>query len=183
MKAINTIVIAVAAAATVLGSAAAANAAPRDGSRTGERHYRMDPEQRAQFARKRLDREASMLEIKASQQATWDVYAAARLELMKGFMDAKPAAADVDAATLARQRAERAQTAAQGLAKLADATAKLQAVLSDEQRKTFDRLSRAFGHGRDCSGHDFGMGDYRGYRSDKGGNQPKSNAAPANPAR
>lgn len=107
-----------------------------------EQHQRLDPEQRAKFARRYLDREAAMLEIKASQQSAWDAYAAAKLELMTGFDSAKPLPPDADAAAIARRNADRAADLAQRLGKLADTTEKLRAALTDDQRKVLDRMAR-----------------------------------------
>jgi len=77
-----------------------------------------------------LDQLAERLEIKASQEATWQGFSAAFREAMSaGLADrvrATTASADADAAALARRQAERAEEHAQRLARLADATAKLQ---------------------------------------------------------
>ena len=120
-----------------------------------DQHHGMDADQRTRFARQHLEREAGMLEIKASQQGAWDAYAAAKLDLMAGFDKLKPLPEDADAAAIAQQRAERAEAAAQSLAKLADATAKLQAVLTDDQRKVLNRLVRNHWHGDDMH-HEMG---------------------------
>jgi hypothetical protein len=170
-----------AAAALTLAVAFPVVAAANPARHDDRQHQRMDPEQRAQFVRRHLDREASMLEIKASQQAAWDAYAAARLDLMASFDKMKPPAADADAATIARQRADRAEAAAQGLAKVADATARLQATLGDEQRKVFDRLARGHWHGHDGH-HPFDMNGQRPHGPASGPGMPKSPATPAAPA-
>ncbi len=55
----------------------------------------------------------------------------------------------LDAASRARHRADRAAGIAQELGKLADATEKLQAVLSDNQRALLNRIGQRhhrFGH-------------------------------------
>jgi len=138
--------------AAVAGALALVLASPvavlaREGGDSCDRHHHLDPEQRARFAGKHLDREAAMLEIKASQQAAWDAYAAARLDLMASFDHARPPA-DADAASLAHRRAEQASALAARLNALADATDKLQAVLGDDQRKVLDRIAHMHPHDR-----------------------------------
>lgn len=88
-----------------------------------------------------------MLEIKASQQSAWDAYAAAKLDLMASFDHSRPPA-DADAATLAHRHADQANALAAKLSAVADATDKLQAVLSDDQRKVLDRLAQRHPHDR-----------------------------------
>ncbi len=104
----------------------------------------------------RLDRMAARLEIKASQQAAWADYVKAR-ETMMGNHPVRPAA-DADAATIMRSRAEFAAGMAQKLALMSDATAKLQAVLDENQQKTLNQMARRGGH-RGGHGHhgDAGM--------------------------
>lgn len=117
----------------------------------------MSAEDRQAMAKKHLEREAAALEIKASQQPAWEAYSAAKLDMLSVFGTMGPAkpAVDADAAALARQHADHAAVIAQKLSVLADATAKLQAVLSDDQRKVLNRVSQhpGFAHG----GHDFRM--------------------------
>ena len=92
----------------------------------------------------RLDEAANRLEIKASQQKAWQAYTKS-LEAMAAHPDKHPAE-DADAATIARFHADIASQMAAKLQKVADATAKLQAALTPEQRKTFDQMARHFGH-------------------------------------
>jgi hypothetical protein len=98
-----------------------------------------------EMVQRRLDSAAARLEIKASQQSAWQAYAAAVKDLadVEG-LPPKPAT-DADAATLARQRAERASAHARKLSAVADATAKLQGVLSTEQRDVLTELARNTG--------------------------------------
>jgi hypothetical protein len=105
----------------------------------------------------RLDRVANRLEIKASQQSAWDSFAKA-VSAMPAMSIKRPDG-DADAATLARFRADRAAAFAAKLAQVADATAKLQAILTPEQRKTLNQIAQHFGHhGRRWGngGHGFG---------------------------
>jgi hypothetical protein len=99
-------------------------------------------QERQQCVRKHLDREAMMLEIKASQQSQWDAYAAARLDLTNFAGAERAESGDSDAAALVRKRADRTMAFAQKLATLADATEKLQAVLNQDQRHVLDRIAR-----------------------------------------
>jgi len=91
-----------------------------------------------------LDRMAQRLEIKASQQAAWTAYTKT-VESLFGSRPARPAA-DADAATIVRMRAQMTAARAQKLNRLADATATLQAALDPDQRKTLDEMVRQFGY-------------------------------------
>lgn len=111
----------------------------------------------------RLEKMAARLEIKASQQAAWADYVKAR-EAMMGSRPMRPAA-DADAATIMRSRAEFAAGMAQKLALMSDATAKLQAVLDENQQKTLNQMARRggkfgrhghHGHQRDGMKHGWG---------------------------
>jgi hypothetical protein len=118
------------------------------------------------WAKKHLDKEASMLEIKASQEAAWDAYAAAKLDLMNSFgsMMKEGHHDDGDAATMARKHAEHATQIAQKLTALADATEKLQAALSEDQRKVLNRIAHHH-HGFGEHGfhhHGFGGHEHQG---------------------
>jgi LTXXQ motif family protein len=86
---------------------------------------------------------AKRLQINAAQQEAWTAYANT-VQSTFGDRAAKPAA-DADAATIVRFRAERAARHAQKLTQLADATARLQDALSPEQRKTLDEIVRSRG--------------------------------------
>lgn len=104
--------------------------------------HEFNQQDRTAWIKHRLDREAAMLEIKASQESAWEAYAAAAQDLAKAYSEPKLAPAEVDAATIMRLHAEQAAAFAQRIGKLADAAAGLQAVLSDDQRKVFDRIVR-----------------------------------------
>lgn len=144
----------------------------------------------SQHVQAHLDRLAERLEIKASQQAAWQKFSAAFKETAANhvMLDHAPLAgnmgADADAATLARRRAERAEQHAQLLARLADATAALQASLSADQRLVFNEVARHYaaehgmgpmahwGHGYGMyehhDGHCSGPGMGHGYDDDDG---------------
>jgi len=109
---------------------------------------------RQEWVRAKLDRDANRLEIKASQQAAWQDYAGARKALAE--MTFHRPAPDADAATIAKARADRAADAARKLAVLADATTKLQGVLSPDQRKTLDQIVHKghHRHGRQAWRHE-----------------------------
>lgn len=101
--------------------------------------------ERARATRLELDREAARLEIRASQMSAWSGYARA-VAAMSGEPPrderASMRADDAGAAQLTRQRAQRAQAMAQRLAQIADATGKLEAALSPEQRQVLDQIVR-----------------------------------------
>ncbi|MGA7751160.1 MAG: hypothetical protein WCA63_13575, partial [Gallionella sp.] len=92
----------------------------------------------------KLDKLAGRLEIKASQQATWEAYAKSVEMLAEGH--AKKPNEDADAATISRYRADKAAEFAKKLATIADATAKLQAVLTEDQKTIFNQALRRFSH-------------------------------------
>jgi len=107
----------------------------------------------------RLSSLAERLEIKSSQQATWEEYAKSVEALAE--QSSKRPNDDADAATLSRYRADKATDFAKKLNVIADATAKLQKVLTEDQRKIFNQVSQHFfhkhhgGHGNNpWQGHD-----------------------------
>jgi hypothetical protein len=124
------------------------------------------------WEKKRIDKEAGMLEIKASQETAWEAYAAAKLDLAAffGTMMKPVAAEELDAAATARKHAEHATEIAQKLAKVADATDKLQAVLSEDQRKVLNRISQHHEF------HHHGFGHHEEH--DGAQHQPKKTAKP-----
>ncbi|HKQ31368.1 MAG TPA: Spy/CpxP family protein refolding chaperone [Burkholderiales bacterium] len=91
----------------------------------------------------RLDKMAARLQITPAQQTAWTQYRNA-VEAQVGTPSAPPAA-DADAASVVRWRAQRASDAARKLNVVADATATLQAVLSSEQQKTLGDIVRREG--------------------------------------
>jgi hypothetical protein len=112
-------------------------------------------QERQAWVKNHIDKEAARLEIKASQQSLWEAYAAAKLDLIDSFGPGmKPSDTDdLDAATVAHKHAEHAAEIAQKLSKLADATDKLQAVLSEDQRKVLNQIVKHPGfHHRDHPG-------------------------------
>ena len=139
-------------AAALLGSAVLVTTVPASAQPYGEGHRgprmsQMTEADRAQMRERmqarinqRLDRLASRLEIKASQQDAWQAYRTT----ITSTLQARPQrpARDADAATLMRYRADRAQMRAQRLVTLADATAKLHAVLEPQQQKVLDEVVR-----------------------------------------
>jgi len=104
----------------------------------------MKSERMHELIKARLDKLAERLEIKSSQQGAWE-------EFTKAFeppaeRNIKKSDENADAATVARNRAERAGEVAKRLNRIADATAKLQAVLTEDQRKILNQVSRRFMH-------------------------------------
>lgn len=116
--------------------------------------------------KQRLDRMAARLEIKASQQDAWSAYRQAR-ESMIASMPQFPAK-DADAATITRFRADMAKRRADHMTVMADATAKLQAVLEPDQRKVLDEMARRGGGRGQGHGGPRGFGPQRG----EGGGHP-----------
>lgn len=98
----------------------------------------------------RMDRLAQRLEIKASQQAVWEGFAKSIETLPE--LKAKIPADDADAATIARYHADRAAEMAGKLTKIADATSRLEAALTPDQRKVLDQTAQLFIHHRHGGG-------------------------------
>jgi hypothetical protein len=126
-------------------------------------HYdqkQMNPERMHEHMKARLDKLAGRLEIKSSQQAVWEEYAKS-VEMLAERNMKKPGD-DADAAAISRYRADRATEFARKLTRIADATAKLQTALTEDQRKVLNQASRRFlhkGHGAERNGHEW---DQRG---------------------
>jgi LTXXQ motif family protein len=132
--------VAVAAAALSLGVSAFAAPHGPDGHAALEQHF-------AHHLDKQLNELGARLEIKASQEASWQGFRAAFIDLMTPAHRAepgKPESGVPDAATLAKKHAEMAADHAQKLAKVADATAKLQSELSPEQRLVLNEAAHRF---------------------------------------
>jgi Skp family chaperone for outer membrane proteins len=92
----------------------------------------------------KLDKLAARLEITSSQQPVWEEFAKS-VESRAG-LDIKKPGEDADAATISRFRAERANEFSKKLARIADATAKLQTALDENQRKILNQVSHRFLH-------------------------------------
>jgi hypothetical protein len=109
---------------------------------------RMNPEQFHERMHERmqvrLDKLAQRLEIKTSQQAVWEDFAKSFETLAE--RNAKIPGKDADAATIARFRAEQASDFARKLTRVADATAKLQAVLTEDQRHILNQTAQQMLH-------------------------------------
>lgn len=119
----------------------------------------------------RMDRLAQRLEIKASQQAVWEDFAKS-IETLPDNAAKKPGD-DADAATIARYHADRAAEMAGKMNKIADATAKLEAALTPDQRKILDQTAQHFLHHRHDAGfehHGMDRGEmYHGQDRDEHG--------------
>jgi hypothetical protein len=114
---------------------------------------------RQSMLRARLAKVAERLEIKSSQQGAWQAYA----RTVESIFDNQTKRPDVnvDAATIARYRADVAADRARKAAQIADATAKLQEVLTPDQRQTFNQIVQRAHH----RGH---HGERHGQRGDQG---------------
>lgn len=101
------------------------------GDRMMERHERI---------KARLERLEGRLEIKPSQQAAWAEFqeSVEKLPMKKIGRPGK----DADASEIAKFRADRAKVMADRFSRIAETTARLESVLSDNQRKIFDEASR-----------------------------------------
>ncbi len=142
-------------------SAAAEKAPASAASMSGEPAQRFTKHLQAH-----LDELAARLEIKASQEPAWQAFSATYRDVVSALVAQRQAAAsstaELDAAGLARRRADWAAENAQKLERLAQATAKLQQALSPEQRLVLNEVARRFAqehfahgpmHGRGFEGH------------------------------
>ena len=130
----------------------------------------MTPEKLHEHMKARLDKLAGRLEIKASQQAAWEEFA--KSVGMMAEQNVKKPSDDADAAAISRYRAEKATEFAKKLTGIADATAKLQKVLTGDQRKILNQTARHFlhkdhgwshrSHGMDREGHEHEMDQHGG---------------------
>jgi hypothetical protein len=123
-------------------------------------HEQMSSGKMHEFMKSRLEKLAARLEIKSSQLAPWDEFAKS-VELLSEKHVKEPGL-DADAATVMRYRAETAAELARNLASIADSTAKLQAVLTEDQKKILNQASHRYLHGRygwNHLSHDWGHGN------------------------
>lgn len=156
------------AAAIVLSSflIASVPAHAQEHGRHGQHAQAADGHDSQAWAKRRIDKEAGLLEIKPSQQSAWDEYAAVKLDIAASFAKGRhaPAPEGQDAAGLLRQRAEHMAEAAKNMTRLADATEKLQAVLSAEQKTVLKRLVAEHGmhHRHHADGLHRGMAKHDG---------------------
>ena len=104
----------------------------------------MGPESMHEHIKIRLDKLSQRLEIKSSQLAAWNEYSKSVESLVEP--DSNKPKEDADAQTIARYRADRATGMAKQLSMIADTTAKLQSVLTEDQRKIFNQVSRQLFH-------------------------------------
>lgn len=109
-------------------------------------HEQMSSGKMPEFMKSRLEKLAARLEIKSSQLASWDEFAKSVESLSQRHV--KEPDHDADAATVSRYRADRAAELAKNLASIADSTAKLQAVLTGDQKKILNQVSHRYLHGR-----------------------------------
>ena len=130
---------AAASAILTIGAAPSASAAPDTAAEAAPKPERNWEQHREEWMKARLDKAARRLDIQPAQQSAWDAYAHA-LEAPPGKMKKLPR--DADAATIARHRADMAADHTARLMTIADATANLQAVLTPEQRTTFNHMVR-----------------------------------------
>lgn len=113
-------------------------------------HHQQDQQNWAQhrqhWIKAKLSKMADRLEIKSSQQGVWQAFAKAVEEPLNIPM--KKPDANEDAATMARRHADFATANAKKMVKIADATARLQEVLTPDQRVTFDQMAHELHHPR-----------------------------------
>ena len=125
-----------------------AHADSTDGSSQWERgkHGQMNQEDMHKRIEARLEKLKTHLAITSKQQAAWDEFAKA--VAVSPAKDMKRPAEDSDAATLVRFKADMATKMADKLKHIADATEKLQSVLSADQQKKLNEVARHFLNGK-----------------------------------
>ncbi len=129
--------------AFVNSAACAAPDSPKD-------EQRPSPEKIHRFIEMRLDKLSKRLEIKASQEPAWGAFRKSVEALAE--TPAKRPGENANAAEIAHFRADRTAEMARKLSAIADATDKLEAVLTDDQRKILDESARHFRHHAHCGG-------------------------------
>ena len=111
-----------------------------------EEHHRAMEAHRAEMMQHHLDAAAERLELKASQVPAWQQFGAAFTALHQPPAMAHGHEHEAfdkrDAAAWAKLASEHAADRAKKLATLADATAKLQATMTDNQRALFTQMAR-----------------------------------------
>jgi hypothetical protein len=132
--------------------------------------WRPNPEKMHEHIKARLDKLANRLEIKASQQPAWDTFAKA-VEALADVPANRPGE-NADAAAVAHFRADMAADMAKKLSVIADATDKLEAALTENQRKVLNEEVRHMGHG----GHRCGPHNGRG-KNEQGGHDNEGGPA------
>jgi len=108
-----------------------------------KRHEEMKQEwtkRREEMRAEHMKRFATRLGITAAQEKDWQAFTTV-LNAMPSQI--KHPDANADAATIARFEADMAAEHAKKLGAMADATSKLQAILTPEQRKTFDEMAHS----------------------------------------
>jgi hypothetical protein len=143
------------AAATICCIAPYANAAATNTSETASQEWARHRQEEIKI---RVAKIANRLEIRSSQQNAWQAYANALTATMDSQFHKQQA--NMDAASIVRQRADAAAETARKLAQLADATARLQEVLAPDQRKTFDQIVQHAGHHRHFGFHHHDQEDH-----------------------
>lgn len=131
----------------------------------------VSPDKMHEHMKDMLDRLADRLEIKASQQTVWGEFA--KSVEMLSERNVKEPSVDADATAISRYRAERATDFAKKLTVIANATARLQKMLTEDQRKIFNQASQRFLH-KHHGGNDHGM-DHEWHRPDQRENADKEN--------
>ena len=119
---------------------------------------------RAERIQARLNYESRQLGITAAQQTVWNNYAQTAKQYAEQRGPANRPPANADQATFLKYRSERAAQHAQALANMSQATAKLEATLTPEQKAQFNTMGGpgrgpgAGGYARRGGGHHGGRG-------------------------
>jgi hypothetical protein len=112
---------------------------------------------RQEMVKAGLSKAADRLELKASQQGAWQAFAKVIEETMAVPPKMPVPDPNADAATLTRQHAEIVAARARNMAQIADATAKLQEVLTPDQRTTLGQMVRHFAQAHRTGNHQLGQ--------------------------
>ncbi len=116
---------------------------------------------RAERVQARLNYENRQLGITAAQQAAWDNYAQTAKQYAEQMGPANMPPANADQSTIMKYRSERAAQHAQALANMSQATAKLEATLTPEQKTQFNAMGGP-GRGPGAGGYARRGGGYGG---------------------
>lgn len=126
---------------TAASAADAAPPAPLHDTRKMDTTGRDWARHRQEWMKKRLEKAAEHLGIQSSQQEAWQAYVnAIESPVGNAGHDGKRVDQPTDAAGIARRRADFAAAHAAKMMNIANATVRLQDVLTPEQRQKFDRM-------------------------------------------
>lgn len=127
------------------------------GSRWTQEQQQDYQQYRTERIQARLNYMARQLNITSAQQSAWDSYAKAMTNMANQRWDQNYPGPDASQAAVLKYRSDRAAAHSKTLNELSQATAKLEAVLTAEQKQQFNYID-AYGYGHGSRGGSGGPG-------------------------